>query len=149
MQEEFHPEAAAEMEIFNRLVHAGWNLQRIRELESAMMRDGILDPLLDESETKLLDRIYRYCPMFERLCARALAELRTLQTNRTLRATVPPEIVEHIPALVSVNDLTKRTQTARRAMAQEIEDDLTAPAPAQAAEQNEPTASPAAVEEVA
>jgi hypothetical protein len=146
MQNEFRPEGIAETNAFNRLVHAEWNLRRLREMESAMMREGILDPLLDESETALLDRIYRYYPMFERLYARALAELRTLQTNRTLRAAVPVEIAEHIPALVSLNDLTKRTQTARRAIAQEIEDCLTAPALAPAAVQNEPTAGHAAVD---
>jgi hypothetical protein len=107
LRQDLGPQGAAEMEIFNRAIHAGWNLRRIREMESAMMREGILDPLLDESETALLDRIYRYYPMFERLYARALAELRTLQTNRTLRAAVPAEIVAHIPALVSLNDLTK------------------------------------------
>ena len=151
LQQDLGPEGAAEMEFFNRLVHAGWTLQRIREIESAMMREGILDPLLDESETKTLDRMLRYHTTFERTYNRSLKELRILQTNRALRHMVPQEIVSHIPALASVNDLTKRTHAARLALVQQIEDYLTAPTPAQetAALQNEPTAGPATAGEVA
>jgi hypothetical protein len=137
------PEGAAEVELFNRAIHAGWTLRRIREIESAMMREGILDPLLDESETKTLDRMLRYYSLYDRIYNRSIRELRILQTNRALRYLVPREVVAQIPPLVSLNDLTKRTQTARQTLVQQIEDYLTTPV------QNEPTATPAAGKEAA
>jgi hypothetical protein len=139
------PQGATEMDIFNRLVHAGWTLQRIREIESGMMREGILDPLLDEAETRTLDRMLRYYSLYERIYNRSLKELRVLQTNRALRYLVPPEIVRHVPVLASVNDLTKRTQSAREILNRQIEDFLTAPASVQ----NEPASGLAIVEEIA
>jgi hypothetical protein len=145
LRHDLGPEGAAEMEFFNRAIHAGWTLQRIREMESAMMREGILDPLLDEAETKTLDRMLRYYSLYDRIYNRSLRELRILQTNRALRRLVPGEVAVHIPALASLDDLTKRTQTARQALVQQLEDILTAPSPVQ----NEPTAGPVRVEEVA
>jgi hypothetical protein len=136
------------MEIFNRAIHAGWNLRRIREMESAMMREGILDPLLDESETKTLDRMLRYYSLYDRIYNRSIRELRILQTNRALRYLMPREAAAQIPALVSPDDLTKRTQAARQALAHAIEDVLTTPAPRPSAVQNEPTAGPVLVGEV-
>jgi hypothetical protein len=133
LSQDLGPEGAAEMELFNRAVHAGWNLHRIREIESAMMREGILDPLLDESETRTLDRMLRYYSLYDRIYNRSIKELRILQTNRALRYLVPREVVAQISKLVSLNDLTKRTQTARQTLVQQIEDYLTTPV------QNEPT----------
>ena len=133
------------MEVFNRAIHAGWNLKRIREIESGMMREGILDPLLDESETKTLDRMLRYYTTFDRIYNRSLKELRILQTNRALRHLVPREVAAHVLTLGSLGDLTKRTQPAGQALVQQIEDVLTAPAAAQ----NEPTAAPTAGKEAA
>jgi hypothetical protein len=87
----------------------------------------------------------RYYSLYDRIYNRSLRELRILQTNRALRRLVPREVAVHIPALASLDDLTKRTQTARQALVQQLEDILTAPSPVQ----NEPTAGPVRVEEVA
>lgn len=145
LREDLGPQGAAEMELFNRAVHAGWTLQHIREIESGMMRDGILDPLLDESETKTLDRILRYYSLYDRIYNRSLKELRVLQTNRALRYLVPREVAAQIPALVSLDDLTKRTQAAHQVLTQQVEDYLTSPA----AVQNEPITGLAVVQEIA
>lgn len=143
LRQDLGPQGAAEMEIFNRAIHAGWNLHRIREMESAMMREGILDPLLDESETKTLDRMLRYYSLYDRIYNRSIRELRILQTNRALRHLVPPEVAAEIPTLVSIDALTKRTQTARESLVHQIEDYLTTPV------QNEPTAAPDGAKEAA
>jgi hypothetical protein len=143
LRQDLGPQGAAEMELFNRAVHAAWTLRRIREMESAMMREGILDPLLDESETKTLDRMLRYYSLYDRIYNRSLKELRILQTNRALRYLVPREVAAQIPNLVSVNDLTKRTQPARENLVRQIEDYLTAPV------QNEPIGGPSATGEAA
>ena len=102
------PEGALEMGIFNMLVHAGWNLQRFRTLEAQLMTNGI-QSLLDESTAKALDRLQRYAASNQRSYYSALKELRTVQTNRLTRYAVEGR-EDPAPELVSVAELSKRTQ---------------------------------------
>ena len=63
-----------------------------------------------------LDRIARYQTRCQRAYYRALAELRTLQTNRALRATAQvTENMDEIPVLADMRKLTKQTQSAAAA----------------------------------
>jgi hypothetical protein len=114
LREQLAPEGAVEMIAFNELLHAAWNLTRFRRLESALAIDG-LDPLLDESSARTLDRIYRYANQARRSYHRSLKELQDLQTNRALRnLKLNEEESKRIPVLVSYNDLTKRTHSGAR-----------------------------------
>ena len=77
-----------------------------------------LDPILDDSAAKTLDRLNRYAARAERGYYKALNELRTLQTNRALRAIkLEPDEEPLVPAIVSINDLTKRSHAEVQAEA--------------------------------
>ncbi len=111
------PQGAIEMFTFNHLLHAAWNMERARRLEADLFING-LDPLLDESAAKTLDRIHRYAAQSERSYYRHLKELRILQTNRALRSIkLNEEEEELLPTLVSYNDVTKRSHAEVQAEA--------------------------------
>ena len=104
------PEGALEMGLFNMLCHAAWNLQRFRALEAQLMANG-LDSLLDERTAKTLDRLQRYAASNQRSYFSALKELRTVQNNRLLRLALEGQDDDTpLPELVSIAELTKRTQ---------------------------------------
>jgi len=56
----------------------------------------------------LLDRLSRYQARAQRACYRALPELRTLETNRALRAfQVDPDDLPEVPTIVDTIESTK------------------------------------------
>ena len=98
------------MGLFNMLIHAAWNLERFRALEAQLMTNG-LDSLLDERTAKTLDRLQRYAVSNQRAYFSALRELRVVQNNRLLRLAAEGQDDDTpLPELVSVAQLTKRTQ---------------------------------------
>jgi hypothetical protein len=105
---ELAPEGVLETITFNQILHAAWNIQRFRRLESWLM-SGDVDPVLDDSAAKTLDRLYRYVRTAERTYDRAIKQLQALRTNRALKAVkLNEEEQALVPQLVSVNDLLKR-----------------------------------------
>src|SRR5689334_13867393 len=156
LQKELGPEGAVEMLTFNQLLRAGWNMHRFQRLEAGLMVDG-LDPLLDESSAKTLDRLHRYHGQAERSYYRHLRELRVLQTNRALRCLkMDEEEEELVPTLVSYNDLAKRTHAEVQAEAFDIaakmmnfENAVLINTCRRILLQNEPTAAPPARENAA
>jgi hypothetical protein len=88
---ELQPHGILETEMFNSIVHAAWNLRRIRILEAALF-DGTLDPLEDEQNEPKLARLTRYYKRFESTLLKCARELRTLQSNRAARANSPEGI---------------------------------------------------------
>jgi hypothetical protein len=120
LQTELGPEGPSEMLTFNQLLRAGWNMHRFQRLEAGLMVNG-LDPALDESSAKTLDRLHRYHGQAERSYYRHLKELRVLQTNRALRnLKLDEDEQDLVPTLVSYNDLTKRTHAEVQADAYDI-----------------------------
>jgi len=110
LQEEIQPQGALEHDLFGQLVHAAWNLRRVRRLEADLSR-GPHDRLADDSSEKAFNRFARYHARFERSYFRCLRELRALQTNRALRAQLQPQPQPaDVPALASIRELTKRTR---------------------------------------
>ena len=104
------PEGALEMGLFNMHLHAAWNLQRFRALETQLMANG-LDSLLDERTAKALDRLQRYANSNQRAYFSALRDLRTVQNNRFLRlAADNPDDDTTLTELVSIAEWTKQTQ---------------------------------------
>ena len=104
------PQGPLEMGLFNMLCHAAWNLERFRALEAQLMTSG-LDSLLDERTAKALDRLQRYAASNQRAYFSALKELRTVQNNRLLRLSQSgKQDGTPLPELVSIVELTKRTQ---------------------------------------
>lgn len=104
------PVGALELEIFRQLLRASWNLRRIERLEDELF-DGSADPLGDSELDVQMDRLARYQARHERSFYRALKELRTLQTDRMLKASYPPSVAQLITEPVSTAQLLKRSQS--------------------------------------
>jgi len=120
LREDLGPEGALESFTFNQLVRAAWNMHRFQRLETDLMVNG-LDPLLDDSAAKTLDRLHRYHGQAERSYYRHLKELRVLQTNRAIRdLKADEEEAEFCTPLVSYNDLTKRSHAQVKTEAMRI-----------------------------
>jgi hypothetical protein len=96
--------------LFNQIVHAAWNLRRVRILEAELF-DGSTDPLADEKLDLKLDRLAGYAKRFENSLHRGIRELRTLQTNRSQRASIVPVVRETIPPRA---DTARSVLTAKR-----------------------------------
>ena len=108
---EIDPQGPVETVTFQELLHAAWNLHRFRSIE-VQCCSGTLADFTDAQSTIVLDRLGRYQARAQRAYYRALQELRTLQTNRTLRAVKLDEEVEpDVPAIVDINELTKQTHS--------------------------------------
>ena len=88
---ELQPQGILETEMCNAIVHAAWNLRRVRILEAALF-DGVTDPLEDEQNEAKLARLTRYYKRFESTLLKCTRELRTLQSNRAARVNSPETI---------------------------------------------------------
>ena len=127
LEADLQPQGALEHDLFGQLVHASWNLRRVRRLESDLAC-GPQDRLADDSCEKAFNRFARHHARFERSYFRCLRELRVLQTNRALRDQL--QLV--IPALASIREMSKRTRTTssisslphRRPQPNSVEDKL-------------------------
>lgn len=110
---ELNPKGALEGLAFHRLLHAGWNLQRLAEMETQALAASP-DPFEDEKTAVKLERLARYRSRHERAYSSAMKEMRRLQTNRVIRPTLPAIVAEKIPAAASVQEvhLAKRNQAA-------------------------------------
>ena len=109
-QDDLQPQGILEQDLFNQLVLAAWNLQRISRLEAGLAQDG--DPLTTDSAEAAVQRLARYHTRAERTFYRSLRELRALQTNRALRDALPadPEADSpSLPPLASIAEGTQRT----------------------------------------
>src|SRR5207248_7163319 len=91
--------------------HAAWNLQRFSRIEAERSL-GTLEDFTDPATTAVLDRLGRYQARAQRALYKAQAELRILQTNRALRARkLDEQQAAEVPAIASINDLTKQTHS--------------------------------------
>jgi hypothetical protein len=109
---ELDPSGPTETIVFEELLHAAWNLRRFRRIEAELSTGSATDFAPDGVNTAALDRLTRYQARAQRSYYRAVAELRTLQTNRALRGVkLVPEADAEIPAITDINDLTKQTRS--------------------------------------
>jgi hypothetical protein len=111
LEAELAPQGALETITFREILHAAWNLQRFRRIETEVSR-GDMEDFLRREETVILDRLARYQARAQRAYYCAVRELRALQTNRALRAAQPgrPAAAEP-PALAEIGKLTKQTRS--------------------------------------
>ena len=98
---ETKPQGALQKIIFEELVHAAWNLQRVRAMEAE------LDPSAPDAA---VDRLARHHTRIERAFYRSLRELKALQTDAALSQTLPPYFMTIAPPLASRSQIAKRTQ---------------------------------------
>ena len=111
LSSELDPQGAVETVAFHELLHAAWSLHRFRRIEAEASR-GSVEDFTDPATTTVLDRLTRYQSRAQRAWQRALHELRVLQTNRALRAIkLDQQEAAEVPAIASINDLTKQTQS--------------------------------------
>jgi len=101
------PQGVIESDLFNLLLHAAWNLRRLRRLEAELSPEGA-DPLTDPNLERQLDRLARYQARAENLYFRTLKQLRELQTDRVSRRNYDEVMQTQLPSLVSMKELTKR-----------------------------------------
>jgi hypothetical protein len=114
---ELDPQGAVEEVVFQQVLLAAWNLQRFSRLE-AEASTGTLEDFTNPATVAILDRLSRYQTRAQRDWSKGIAELRILQTNRALRdRKLEPEEEADVPAITSINDLTKQTQSEATAEA--------------------------------
>jgi hypothetical protein len=117
---ELDPQGAVEEVVFQQILLAAWNLQRFSRLE-AEASTGTLEDFTNPATVAILDRLSRYQTRAQRDWSKGIAELRVLQTNRALRdRKLEPEEAAEVPAITSINDLTKQTQSEATASAIEM-----------------------------
>jgi hypothetical protein len=111
LSSELDPQGAVETIAFQELLHAAWSLHRFRRIEAEASR-GTVEDFTDPATTTVLDRLSRYQARAQRAWQKALQELRVLQTNRALRALkLSQQEAAEVPAITSINDLTKQTHS--------------------------------------
>ncbi len=106
------PEGTVEEILFKELLHAAWNLERVRHLEDQLFfhcADRLADPGFDQK----LDMYTRFHARFERTFHRTLKELKSLQTHSSVNATYTTATQHKPPALVEMGKVTKQTQKWR------------------------------------
>jgi len=110
LHEQIAPQGALETVAFEELLHAAWNLRRFRRLEAEAWT-GAIEEFKKPETAALLDRLARYQARAQRAYSRALAELRLLQTDRTLKdMRVEEEMAADLPILTDIAKMTKQTQ---------------------------------------
>jgi hypothetical protein len=120
LSSELDPQGAIETVAFHELLHAAWSLHRFRRIEAEASR-GSVEDFTDPATTTVLDRLTRYQSRAQRAWQKALHELRDLQTNRALRALkLNEQEAAEVPAIASINDLTKQTHSEVTAEALEL-----------------------------
>ena len=111
LSSELDPQGAVETVAFHELLHAAWSLHRFRRIEAEASR-GSVEDFTDPATTTVLDRLTRYQARAQRSWQKAIYELRVLQTNRALRTRkLSEQEAAEVPAIASINDLTKQTQS--------------------------------------
>jgi hypothetical protein len=115
-QTEIRPQGPIQQTLFNELVASAWNLRRIRRMEAELCASASanMELLANDDLQAKLDRLARHKTRIERTFHRSLRELKELQTNAALAATLPRRITDTIPPLASTIEIAKRTQTLAR-----------------------------------
>jgi hypothetical protein len=106
-QTDVKPQGAIQLTLFDELVAAAWNLRRVRRLEVQLWSDTELE---DDQIQNKLDRLARHKTRIERTFHRSLKELKALQTNTVIEATLPPPVRRHVLPLSNAIEISKRTQ---------------------------------------
>jgi hypothetical protein len=110
-QADIQPQGGVQQTLFNQLVAAAWNLHRVRRMEVELCAGASYQELLANHDLQnQLDRLARHHTRIERAFHRCLKELKTLQTNTVLQASLPAPLRGNVPPLAFANEIAKRTQ---------------------------------------
>ena len=89
----FSPANIVEVALLDQLVLAAWNIERANRLEAELANTEGIDPLLSETNSKTLDRIYAF---------RARAERTFHKCHKEIRALKAPPRPQAKPAVQSI-----------------------------------------------
>ena len=110
-QTEVQPQGAIQQTLFDELFGAAWNLRRVRRMESELCSATSHQDLMKDDELqKKLDRLARHKTRIKRTFHRSLKELKALQTNTVIEATLPLSVRRKTPPLGNATEISKRTQ---------------------------------------
>ena len=110
-QADIQPQGGVQQTLFNQLVAAAWNLHRVRRMEVELCAGASYQELLANHDLQnQLDRLARHHTRIERAFHRCLKELKALQTNAVLQASLPAPLRRNVPPLALANEIAKRTQ---------------------------------------
>lgn len=120
---EVHPAGELESQAFERLVQAAWRMRRVRASEAVLIADCAargVDPFLDDDAERKMKRLEDYHRRAESAYARAMRELRELQTNRHICELAPSLYghatdpgLSHLPTVDRLYHSHERTQIQR------------------------------------
>src|SRR5258706_10158176 len=105
-QASVQPQDGIQQSLFEELVGAAWNLRRIRRMEVRACSDMTLTA---SQLDKDLDRLVRYKTCIERTFHRSLKELKALQNNAVIQATLPENVRQNVLPLSNAPEISKRT----------------------------------------
>jgi hypothetical protein len=110
-QADVQPQGAIQQTLFNQLVAAAWNLRRIGRIEAELCAGASYKDLLANPDLQnQLDRLARHHARIERVFHRCLKELKALQTNDVIHASLASPLRKNISPLAAANEIAKRTQ---------------------------------------
>jgi len=142
-QTDVKPDGAIQHTLFDELVGAAWNLRRVRRMEAVLCATASYEDWLKDDELqKKLDRLARHKVRIERTFHRSLKELKALQTNTVIQASLPPEVRHCIPRLSSGREISKRTQQIERGNERFLRELYEAPPPGSRYEANRAASTP-------
>jgi hypothetical protein len=105
---ELLPATPLENDICAKLVHASWNLRRLRQLEDALFLHCD-DPFTDQDAASKMNSYARHTARFERVYRNALRDLRQLQTDRALTVQASRSAPVELTALTDIAKVLKQT----------------------------------------
>ncbi len=105
-------------ELFAQVVHASWNLHRLRILESKVYAEHE-DPFEDEASIRKLELIARHRARYERTRQSALKQCKEYETNFCNFSAIPYEWRREIPRVVDVHSIHKARRIRTKAFAYE------------------------------
>jgi hypothetical protein len=118
LRAQLKPEGALEEVFAEAIIGATWRLRRCAHIEARIAETCSLDPMESDSAARLQNSVDRARAQYHNILRRSIAELRRLQTQKTIRSEVLG------PADASVRDLTSYSKRLARKL-----DSIEAPLP--------------------
>lgn len=132
LRDQLQPAGRIEELYFAQILVSSWQIERCDQLHVELAETGT-DPLLDATQSTIVKRIEAYYRRNERSLARAMRQLKELQSERIYRECVlgaTPAENPIVPALVPVATVQERTRKQLRCVQQEQDAALQAKVPA-------------------
>ncbi len=106
-------DAILHQEFFAEIVHASWNLHRLRTLENKLYAAHD-DPFDDEKIARKLEQIARHRTRFERARRSALQQYRDYTTNAANHSMIPYDLRDMVPTVLDVHSFHRARREAKK-----------------------------------